>query len=308
VTFTRWSNAATTVTAPTVTATNATADAAQAKDQIVFANMAAGEQVSANGLTLVAYKSLTGAEVAQAFFQKINSNYTGDTTGVGSFGSSAWLAGNGSWGVTFNNTITNVTTGAVGVKQKDAVTFVDLGAGGTATAGGLTFTAGDSGATAAEVEAAFAGLDATAGAIGFAAANTAQSLTSTSPGTFTSGSLALNWKATANAGVGVADFEWQVTGVAAAVTASSNVSPTAATLSIWTSATNMGSSKVTELVEGAVAAKQKDAVTFSALTANSSVTVGGLTYTAGANGATAAQVATAFQGLDSTGADRKSVV
>ena len=82
------------------------------------------------------------------------------------------------------------TEGASGVRESNSVLFRALEKDQTITMAGLTFTAGSSGATAEQVATAFASI--TAGQ-GYAAVNTANSLTGDSTGGLFTAGTAANW-------------------------------------------------------------------------------------------------------------------
>ena len=146
-----------------------------------------------------------------------------------------------------------------------------MATGDTATIGGLTFTA-NSDISPAQVATAFA--------------NYINSGSTSSLGTFSNifqggysvadnGSGALTFTATAAGPNSIA-----VSGNVSA----SNVSP-------------LNYSNVAVLQTGGQASTEEDQITFGALSAGQSITVGGLTYTAGPGGETAQQVAAAFANL-----------
>ena len=152
--------------------------------------------------------------------------------------------------------------------ESTSVDFKPLSAGQTLTIAGLTFTAGSSGATAAQVSSAFANISETNT---HSALNTSKSLSSTAGasytgGTFTSGTVS-GWNSGA-ASNNLATFT--------SSTASQNVS----------NLTASGSSSAS--------------VSFRSMASGETLTIAGLTFTAGSSGATAAQVSSAFANISDT--------
>jgi flagellar hook-basal body protein len=170
------------------------------------------------------------------------------------------------------------TAGASPVTESASVAFSDLGAGKTLIMAGLTFTAGASGATAAQVAAAFASIS--SGTL-YSDVNTNNGLTGDSTGgVFTSGTSA-NWTTGARSG-GTVEFT--------STTASTNV----------TNLVSTGTRVVVPTItttSGVAANTESASVLFNPLAAGHSITMAGLTFTAGASGATAAQVAAAFASI-----------
>ena len=158
--------------------------------------------------------------------------------------------------------------GSLVKNESTSVDFKPLSAGQTLTIAGLTFTAGSSGATAAQVSSAFANISETNT---HSALNTSKSLSSTAGasytgGTFTSGTVS-GWNSGA-ATNNLATFT--------SSTASQNVS----------NLTASGSSSAS--------------VTFRSMASGETLTIAGLTFTAGSSGATAAQVSSAFANISDT--------
>ena len=158
--------------------------------------------------------------------------------------------------------------GSLVKNESTSVDFKPLSAGQTLTIAGLTFTAGSSGATAAQVSSAFANISETNT---HSALNTSKSLSSTAGasytgGTFTSGTVS-GWNSGA-ATNNLATFT--------SSTASQNVS----------NLTASGSSSAS--------------VTFRSMASGETLTIAGLTFTAGSSGATAAQVSSAFANIADT--------
>ena len=158
--------------------------------------------------------------------------------------------------------------GSLVKNESTSVDFKPLSAGQTLTIAGLTFTAGSSGATAAQVSSAFANISETNT---HSALNTSKSLSSTAGasytgGTFTSGTVS-GWNSGA-ATNNLATFT--------SSTASQNVS----------NLTASGSSSAS--------------VSFRSMASGETLTIAGLTFTAGSSGATAAQVSSAFANIADT--------
>jgi len=172
-------------------------------------------------------------------------------------------------------TVAQTRAGVVAQTQQSTVTFQDLAAGATVTVGGLTFTAGTNGALASEQAAAFATV--VSGATHTAAITAAGSNVSATIGTFTSGTFV----STGAMGAG---------GVFTATTASDT--------QIALAVANTGSGTAVAVDNatraGLAAVTEQMTVTFQDLAAGATVTVGGLTFTAGTNGALASEQAAAF--------------
>jgi len=167
------------------------------------------------------------------------------------------------------------TSGVSGVSESASVTFSDLTAGQTIIMNGLTFTAGTTGATAAQVATAFASI--TDGQL-YGAINTANALTGDSTGGLFTAGTATGW--------------------------SSGTRSTSTVVFTSTSATNVtdlaetgtGTATITT-TSGITPVTETNSVVFTALEADQTITMAGLTFTAGASGATAAQVAAAFASI-----------
>ncbi|MCM0028143.1 MAG: flagellar hook-basal body complex protein [Polynucleobacter sp.] len=167
------------------------------------------------------------------------------------------------------------TSGVSGESESASVTFSALTSGQTIIMNGLTFTAGSSGATAAQVATAFASI--TDGQ-GYAAINTANALTGDSTGGLFTAGTATGWSSgtrststvvfTSTSATNVTDLAQTGTGTAT-ITTTSGITPVAET----------------------------NSVVFTALETDQTITMAGLTFTAGASGATAAQVAAAFASI-----------
>jgi hypothetical protein len=248
--------------------------------------------------------------VQQVFYNQVINNLTatktlGDLTG-GSFTAgtaSAWSTGASSGArlaftsSTAGMNVTNltatpsapaitptivVTEGAPLSTETAVVTFRPLAAGQTIAIAGLTFTAGTSGATAAQLASAFSSI---ANNTAAAAINTSKTLNDAAGGTFTAGTSAA-WAS------GVATD-------AAITFTSTSVNTNVANLS---GALNAGTSAPTFVAaEGSgPSTTETSTVTFKALASGQTLTLAGLTFTAGANGATATQVASAFASINAT--------
>jgi flagellar hook-basal body protein len=167
------------------------------------------------------------------------------------------------------------TSGVSGVSESASVTFDALTSGQTIIMNGLTFTAGTTGATAAQVATAFASI--TDGQL-YGAINTANALTGDSTGGLFTAGTATGW--------------------------SSGTRSTSTVVFTSTSATNVtdlaetgtGTATITT-TSGITPVTETNSVVFTALEADQTITMAGLTFTAGASGATAAQVAAAFASI-----------
>jgi flagellar hook-associated protein 1 FlgK len=158
--------------------------------------------------------------------------------------------------------------GSIAKNESTSVDFKPLSAGQTLTIAGLTFTAGSSGATAAQVSSAFANISETNT---HSALNTSKSLSSTAGasytgGTFTSGTVS-GWNSSA---------------------ATNN-------LATFTSSTS--SLNVSNLT---ASGPSSASVSFRSMASGETLTIAGLTFTAGSSGATAAQVSSAFANIADT--------
>lgn len=164
------------------------------------------------------------------------------------------------------------TSGVSGESESASVTFSALTSGQTIIMNGLTFTAGSSGATAAQVATAFASI---ADGQLYGAINTANALTGDSTGGLFTEGTATGW--------------------------SSGTRSTSTVVFTSTSATNVtdlaetgtGTATITT-TSGITPVTETNSVVFTALEIDQTITMAGLTFTAGASGATAAQVAAAF--------------
>jgi len=158
--------------------------------------------------------------------------------------------------------------GSIAKNESTSVDFKPLSAGQTLTIAGLTFTAGSSGATAAQVSSAFANISETNT---HSALNTSKSLSSTAGasytgGTFTSGTVS-GW----NSG--------------------------AATNNLATFTSSTSSLNVSNLT---ASGSSSASVSFRSMASGETLTIAGLTFTAGSSGATAAQVSSAFANIADT--------
>jgi flagellar hook-associated protein 1 FlgK len=158
--------------------------------------------------------------------------------------------------------------GSIAKNESTSVDFKPLSAGQTLTIAGLTFTAGSSGATAAQVSSAFANISETNT---HSALNTSKSLSSTAGasytgGTFTSGTVS-GW----NSG--------------------------AATNNLATFTSSTSSLNVSNLT---ASGPSSASVSFRSMASGETLTIAGLTFTAGSSGATAAQVSSAFANIADT--------
>jgi len=268
-----------------------TVDGAAATNELAtvsnFPVLTAGQNITIGNLTFTAGSSgTTAAETAAAFAGLAN----GATTGPSSKGTyTGALTGWSSGAVSSSNELvfTSMSTGNVinnlAVSTGVSLTttqgspastenvimsgFSALSAGQRLTIGGLTFTA-SSATTAAETAAAFANL-----------ANGATTGPS-SKGTYT-GTLT-GWSSSAVSGSGSSSslaFTSSATGPVSPLVASPKVS-------------------VTGVSQGVSAATESDTLSnFPQLSAGQRLTIGGLTFTAGSSGTTAAETAAAFANL-----------
>lgn len=156
--------------------------------------------------------------------------------------------------------------GTLTQNENASINFKPLSAGQTLTIAGLTFTAGGTGATAAQVSSAFANI---VNLDSHTNINTAKNLSAAAGagytgGTFTSGSVA-GWSS-GSAVNNLVNF--------ASSTVNQNV----------TNLTTSGTSSAS--------------VAFRSMAAGETLTIAGLTFTAGTSGATAAQVSSAFANIN----------
>jgi len=244
--------------------------------------------------------------VQQVFFNQVINNLTatktlGDLSG-GSFTagtSAAWVTGAASGNtLTFTSSTAStnvanlvatpstpaiaptivVTEGAPLSTETAVVTFRPLAAGQTIAIAGLTFTAGTGGATAAQLASAFSSI---ANNTAAAAINTSKTLNDAAGGTFTAGTSAA----------------W-----ASGTASGSDVTFTSATANTneanLTSAQAVGTSPPTYVVVEGNPGTEVSTVTFKALASGQTLTLAGLTFTAGSSGVTAAQLASAFASIN----------
>jgi flagellar hook-basal body protein len=167
------------------------------------------------------------------------------------------------------------TSGVSGVSESASVTFSDLTSGQTIIMNGLTFTAGSSGATAAQVATAFASIT---NGQGYLAINSANALTGTSTGGLFTDGTATGWSSGTRS----------TSTVVFTSTTATNVTDLAET--------GTGTATITT-TSGITPVTETNSVVFTALEMDQTITMAGLTFTAGASGATAAQVAAAFASI-----------
>ena len=262
-------------------------------NDITFKDLAAGRSVTVGGLTLTASTTMTAAQVASAFASRADgvsgtnlSPYSdGTSSGVFSGSLNGWSSGTVSGAVVrFTSTVAgNVTDltyatgsaqpdvvkidGTTGNYEQSSITFKALASGSSVTIAGLTFTAGASALTATQVASAFGSLSS-----GATTSATGTGLGGTYSGTLT------GWSSAAASGTSV-NFTSTSAGNLTDITQSTAiVAPT--------QSTNLG----------LVATAQTSAVTFNALAAGGSLTIGGLTFTA-TSSLSSTQVADAFASL-----------
>ena len=171
----------------------------------------------------------------------------------------------------------NTTQGSGGAQEVATTTFSTLLAGETLELGGLTFTAGTNGATPAQLATAFANIADGADAD---AINTANSLNDAAGGVFTSGTSMLGWSTGPRS----------ISTVVFTSTDAANVTDLAATGTLSTSPSIIKT-------DGIDPGTENTAVTFADLLPGQTMTMAGLTFTAGTNGATPLQLAAAFASI-----------
>ena len=171
------------------------------------------------------------------------------------------------------------TSGASGVSESASVTFQDLTAGETVILNGLTFTANDDGASAEEVAAAFASIsDGDTGD----EINTANSLTNAGTGgLFGTTDVATGWSS-------------------GTVSSSTVVFTSTAAQNVSVNLADSGDADLSVIItttEGTTPVTESNSVVFTALEKDQTITMAGLTFTAGESGATAEDVAAAFASI-----------
>mgnify|MGYP002654843871 CR=1 FL=1 len=289
---------------------------------ITFAALKAGQQATLNGLTFTASADISAADVALAFSSlpsgasAVAANAThlasatkgvysgtffeGFKTGVSSGATvTATALGKGNVGdikvsgsatptvaqklpAATTPTVTTTSAGVGGVSpvnQVSTVTFSSLAAGQSVTLGGITFTSGTAGTSAAELAAAFATVQ--DGYTNTAANSAAGTKVSAAIGTFTAGTFAAGCMS-----VGTTPTSAKFTATNAS---SSQIS--------LTPSLNGGGTAVptiTATTAGTAQVNQVTTLTFKDITAGQTLTLGGLTFTAGTGGATKEQLAAAF--------------
>jgi len=280
---------------------------------VTFKPLAAGQTLSIAGLTFTAgTNGATASQLALAFanitngtaIATINTNKNLGATLGGSFTggpASNWNSGTASGesviftSSTVNADIVNLTStlaegsstptivvsnGGAGVTETATVTFKSLAAGQTLSIAGLTFTAGTNGATASQLALAFANIT---NGTGIAAINANKNLVDSLGGSFTGGP-ASNW----NSGT--------ATGESLLFTSSTvhaNVTDLSSTLTLGSSTPTIS---VTEGRNNQLSTETA-VVSFASMTPGRTLSIAGLTFTAGANGASALEVAKAFANL-----------
>jgi flagellin len=259
---------------------------------VTFAALAAGATLTVGGLTFTAGGTgATATEVAASFANRENGyvagtgtaptngtftgTLTGFSTGVAASGVlkfTSYPTGTNDPNIVFSGTGTVASVvidqgGSGALDETASLTFSTLTAGQTLVIGGLTYTAGSSGATATQIATDFANRSngyAGKGGIAPVSGTFSGALTGFSSGAASSGTLTFTSSSTN-------------TDVTNLVIGGTGTAPNVVLI-------NGGSGIDTETT----------AVTFKALAAGEFLTIGGLTYTAGAGGATATEVATDF--------------
>jgi flagellin len=299
------------------------------KSVVTFQDISAGQTVSLAGFTFTANASiaspLVADDLAKVFagirngqsLSEINAAAVaagiGTTKGTfsltpGATQSQGWNASySGTGQVTFTSDLTatrvandplrntasvaniSITQGVAAAGAADVWKFTAgaLSAGQQLTLAGLTFTAGSKGATAAQVANAFNGL--TVNTDTPATINTARALSDATGGVFTAGRKQ-GWDGASAAVGNVVTF----TG-----TAATNMSETPMTLVVNDAPVVNTGFVATKLADGTTSTKsfETNKVTFQDLSAGQTVVINGLTFEAGANGASASYVAKAFQNV-----------
>jgi hypothetical protein len=268
---------------------------------VTLRGLNAGDTAIIGGLTFTAASDLSASQVAAIFANKTAaSSPTDPSASLGSFtgslsgfngsnvGGSAVLSLTGTSqvptsAVTVGGTVTNriaptsatVATGAspsAGSVSNQNVQFQRMATNTTATVGGITFTASQD-ISATQVAQIFTSI-ATTGSNPYGM------------GTFTGG--ALSGHTITNNGSGVVNFTSTTVGPNL-LSVTGNVSPSLVNALI--------TSNVSIQQNGSLSTGEVDQVTFIDLLPNQTITIGGLTYTAGPSGDTAANVAAAFSVL-----------
>ena len=293
--------------APTITTTNGGAGGATESATVAFGagGLAAGTTVNVGGLMFTAGAApVSVSQLAQAFQNLSNGATTGAGTAYGTYtgqlngwntGVAGGVTGNT---VTFTSatstsnvddltqlsaatppTITRTTVGSLSATEIDTANFSAMGANTTLTIAGLTFTVGINGATATQAAAAFANIQ---------NGTTGAQLNSANHSVFGTFTGAMSGFSTG----GVSGVNNTITTFTSS-SANTVVSPIAAA--------TVGNTPTISVVNGAAGSTEVTSATFQALAEGQSMTLGGLTFTAGTGGATADNVARAFSGLQ-TGA------
>ena len=277
-------------TSPVIVTTTGSA-ASNSDDLITFSAMSSGDSVTVNGLTYTASGALTSDQVAAKF--------TSGAILAGGVGySGAWNAA-----YTADASVTNasqvgltaVASGAVAApalsstqraasNSTDTVTFSGMSDGDSVTVNGLTFTYTDTGAGP------------------LSAADVAAKFTSNATGPEYSGAWNAAYTVAAGATPDKLVFTAAATGaISAPIISVSQAAGGSVTLPSSTFVIGQAAGVVTtpssSFVIGAANVTESAAVDFQDLTAGQSITMGGLTFTAGALGADATDVANAFANI-----------
>ena len=276
--------------APAVTVINQGSTGASESARVTFSALAAGQFITLGGLTYTALQARTAAQVATAFASiaagatptsDSNGTYTGALTGFSS--------------TTVSNT-NDVVFSSAAVLEK-SFTFVSTtddgdGTADTITIAGRTITITGSGTAGGSLQATAQDI-ADAFATGVTTGNASVS------GTLDAGVVATRVGANkvvfTNPTASISALTETVTDTAASITEAvrtGNVANLAAPIS--------GSATIVVTQQGgATSSTETAAISFNAanMAAGDSVTLAGLTFTAGVNGATQSQVAAAFSNL-----------
>jgi S-layer protein len=290
--------------APTIVVTQGADSATTESADVKFTALDAGQVLAMAGLTFTAgIDGASAQQVATAFSSitdgilaaTLNTQNSLGASAGGTFTSGAatgWTSGVANdKTVTFSSTsanqdVTNLkaigtpsivtTQGIDGQSSEQAdITFAQLLAGQTITLAGLTFTAGSGGASGSQIALAFSGITSTRNTAN--TLNEYHSLDVAHGGTFTAGTA---------------------TGWISGLSSGSSVTFTSSTLQsnvVDLAVNNLAEIKV---FQGRNSSTTESAtVNFTNLTAGQTLTLAGLTFTAGAGGANAIQVANAFANL-----------
>ena len=175
--------------------------------------------------------------------------------------------------------VANANAAAAGTQEASTVSFNSLAGGAAITVNGLTFTAGSAGVTKEQAAAAFASLTSGMTSTDAATSHSASAALGTYTGKFKEGYT-----------TGVVTDTFKVI-----ATATKENKGNISDIEIIGVSPVIGVVK-TEGVSSGTTRTESNLITFPALTSGQSITLAGLTFTAGGSGATASQVTNAFSG------------